>query len=253
MYLPPLQAMHDSQVYTNGDVTIHPNAAIAPGVLLQASPGSSIIIAAGACIGMGAVLHSYDGILEIQEGASLGAGVLVIGAGIIGSSACIGAQCTLLNTSVEAKVLVPSGSVLGDSSRQPQPEAEELTQAIVAKATPEPKSEPPLLDPLPDPWQAAQSVPEPVNFSAPPSASESDGLNSFKYPENSHIGSNPFKYPDSLNISLSQTTESNGSTDKTAKVVEKTPNVVHGQAYVHDLLSTLLPNRSRSVSPSPDS
>ena len=240
--------MHDSQVYISGDVTIHPNAAIAPGVLLQASPGSSIIIAAGACIGMGAVLHSYDGILEIQEGASLGAGVLMVGAGIIGANACIGSQCTLLNTSVEAKVLVPSGSVLGDSSRQPQAEAEELTQPIVTVA---PEPEP--LDPLPDPWGASQPVSEPANFSAPPPASESNGFNSFKYPESSNIGSNPFKYPDSPNVSLSQTTQSNAGTDETEKVAQKTPNVVHGQAYVHDLLSTLLPNRSRSVSPSPDS
>lgn len=255
MYLPPLQAMHDSQVYISGDVTIHPNAAIAPGVLLQAAPGSSIIIAAGVCIGMGAVLHSCDGILEIQEGASLGAGVLIVGAGIIGSSACIGSQCTLLNTSVEAKALVPSGSVLGDSSRQTQPEVEELPQPIItAKAIPEPQApEPQALDPLPDPWGAAQSGPEPVNFSAPPPANESSSFNSFKYPESSHLGSNPFKYPDSPKVSLSQTTQSNAGTDETEKAVEKTPNVVHGQAYVHDLLSTLLPNRSRSVSPSPDS
>jgi carbon dioxide concentrating mechanism protein CcmN len=254
VYLPPLQAMHDSQVYISGDVTIHPNAAIAPGVLLQASPGSSIIIAAGVCIGMGAVLHSCDGILEIQEGASLGAGVLMVGAGIIGSSACIGSQCTLFNTSVEAKALVPSGSMLGDSSRQTQPEAEALTQPIIAEATPEPQPpEPQALDPLPDPWGAAQSIPEPTNFSAPPPVNESSDFNSFKYPESSHIGSNPFKYPDSPTVSFSQPTESNAGTDVTEKAVEKTPNVVHGQAYVHDLLSTLLPNRSRSVSPSPDS
>ncbi len=258
MYLPPLQAMHDSQVYISGDVTIHPNAAIAPGVLLQASPGSSIIIAAGACIGMGAVLHSYDGILEIQEGASLGAGVLMVGAGIIGTNACIGSQCTLLNTSVETKILVPSGSVLGDGSRQVQPEAEAVAPPapIISTAVPEAKP----LDPLPDPWisaaaqPVAQPVPEPANFSVPSlPVSEGNDFNTFKYPENSHLGSNPFKYPDSPNLSLSSVTEGNTAIDETENVLEKTPNVVHGQAYVHDLLSTLLPNRSRSVSPSPDS
>jgi carbon dioxide concentrating mechanism protein CcmN len=246
VYLPPLQAMHDSQVYISGDVTIHPNAAIAPGVLLQASPGSSIIIAAGVCIGMGAVLHSCNGILEIQEGASLGAGVLVVGAGTVGANACIGSQCTLLNTSVETKVLVPSGSVLGDSSRQIKTE-EELPQAIMSAAAPPP------LDPLPDPWGASPAVSEPAHFSAPTLASESNGFNSFKYPENAQIGSNPFRYPDSPNGGLSQTAESITAANKTEKAPEKTPGIVHGQAYVHDLLSTLLPNRSRSELPSPDS
>jgi carbon dioxide concentrating mechanism protein CcmN len=259
VYLPPLQAMHDSQVYISGDVTIHPNAAIAPGVLLQASPGSSIIIAAGACIGMGAVLHSYDGILEIQEGASLGAGVLMVGAGVIGANACIGSQCTLLNTSVETKILVPSGSVLGDGSRQLQPEAEAVTPPTVPiSSAAVPEAAP--LAPLPDPWisaaaqPVAQPISEPSNFSVPSlSVSESNDFNTFKYPENSHVGSNPFKYPDSPSLSLSSVTEGNTAIDETEKVLEKTPNVVHGQAYVHDLLSTLLPNRSRSVSPSPDS
>jgi carbon dioxide concentrating mechanism protein CcmN len=248
VYLPPLQAMHDSQVYISGDVTIHPNAAIAPGVLLQASPGSSIIIAAGVCIGMGAVLHACDGILEIQEGVSLGAGVLMVGAGMIGANACIGSQCTLLNTSVEGKVLVPSGSVLGDGSRQIQPEAEALTPPIIGAVAPESKT----LDPLPDPWAASQPVLEPANFSAPPPESERNGSNSFKYPESAQIGANPFKYPDSSGHRFSQTTESSAA-HETAKAIEKPSSVVHGQAYVHDLLSTLLPNRSRSVSPSPDS
>ncbi|MGB8703381.1 MAG: hypothetical protein WCD18_28525, partial [Thermosynechococcaceae cyanobacterium] len=70
MYLPPLQAKQDSRICINGDVSIHPSAAIAPGVLLQANPGSQIIVGAGACIGMGAVLHAHEGILTIQDGAS---------------------------------------------------------------------------------------------------------------------------------------------------------------------------------------
>jgi carbon dioxide concentrating mechanism protein CcmN len=122
MYLPPIQAMQDTQVHVSGDVTIHPGAVIAPGVLFMANEGSKIIIAAGACIGMGSVLHAAEGTIEVLEGANLGAGVLVVGSGTIGKNACIGTSCTLLNTSVPAQTMVSPGSVLGDRSRKVQPQ-----------------------------------------------------------------------------------------------------------------------------------
>jgi carbon dioxide concentrating mechanism protein CcmN len=237
VYLPPLQAMHDSQVYISGDVSIDPSAAIAPGVLLQASPGSAITIAAGVCIGMGAVLHACEGTLEIQAGASLGAGVLLVGAGVIGPNACIGAQSTLLNTSVEGKLLVPSGSVLGDRSRKIQLESEAVPPVI---------STPPVPEPTPE---TTPAPPEPTpSFQAP--KSQENGSSSFKYPELTNIGANPFKYPEHQKISLNSTPENNGTTEE--KVLDKVPTIIHGQAYVHDLLSTLLPNRSRPLSPSSD-
>jgi carbon dioxide concentrating mechanism protein CcmN len=152
MYLPPLQAMHDTQVHVSGDVTIHPDAVIAPGVLFVANEGSKIIIAAGACIGMGSVLHAAEGTIEVLEGANLGAGVLVVGSGTIGKNACIGTSCTLLNTSVPAQTMVSPGSVLGDRSRKVQSEAK-------ATATPEPQpTETPNL--FKDPW--ATKVTEPA-------------------------------------------------------------------------------------------
>jgi carbon dioxide concentrating mechanism protein CcmN len=236
VYSPPLQAMHDSQVYISGDVTIDPSAAIAPGALLQASEGSSITIAAGVCIGMGAVLHACGGTLEIQTGASLGAGVLIVGAGIIGPNVCIGAQSTLLNTSLEGNVLVPSGSVLGDRSRQIQLEAE---------IVPPVSSTPPIPEPAPE-TTPAPPAPTP-SFQAP---ERQENGSSFKYPEPTHIGANPFKYPEHQKMSLNLTPENNGTTEE--KVLEKVPTIIHGKAYVHDLLSTLLPNRSRPLSPSSD-
>jgi carbon dioxide concentrating mechanism protein CcmN len=243
VYLPPLQAMHDSQVYISGDVTIHPNAAIAPGVLLQAAPGSSIIVAAGACIGMGAVLHAYEGTIEIQEGASIGAGALIVGAGTIGAGACIGSLSTLLDTTVDEKVMVPSGSILGDRSRQLQPEAE-LPQPVIP-----PSQEPSPAAPSPDPWVAAPT-PAPAQAAQPPET-QTNGSAGFKYPEGISIGANPFKYPEHPSIGLSQTEQSNGVAANTAP--EKANKTVHGQSYVNDLLSTLLPNRKSQMSPSPDS
>lgn len=115
---PPLHSVSDAQFYVSGDVTIHPNAAIAPGVLLQADPESQIIIADGVCIGMGAVLHAHQGTLEVGEGANIGSAVLIVGQGTVGTNACIGSMTTILNYSVRVGEVVPPGSLLGDTSRQ---------------------------------------------------------------------------------------------------------------------------------------
>jgi carbon dioxide concentrating mechanism protein CcmN len=117
MKVPPLQPMLHDQVQVSGDVTIHPSAAIAPSVLLQADPGSRIIIAAGVCIGMGCVLHAHQGTLEVCEGASLAAGVLLIGRGQIGSQANIGAATTIFNSDVPPRHVLPSGSLIGSYGR----------------------------------------------------------------------------------------------------------------------------------------
>jgi carbon dioxide concentrating mechanism protein CcmN len=112
-----MQSLHpalDSNSYIQGDVTIEPGVVIAPGVLLQAGPNSRIIIGAGACLGMGVILQVHEGTLEIQAGASLGAGVLVVGSGKIGSNACIGTTSTLLNPSVEPSQVIAPGSLLGE-------------------------------------------------------------------------------------------------------------------------------------------
>lgn len=118
MYLPSLHPISNSHFYVSGDVTIHPSAAIAPGVLLQADPESQIIIAAGVCVGMGAVLHAHQGVLEVGEGANIGTGVLLVGKGKIGTNACIGSMTTILNSSVGWGEVVSPGSLIGDASRQ---------------------------------------------------------------------------------------------------------------------------------------
>lgn len=118
MPLPPLHAVSNSQYYLNGNVTIQEGAAIAPGVILQTDADSRIIIAAGVCIGMGAILQAHQGTIAVETGAILGAGVLVIGKGTIGANACVGTATTLYNSSIDAGQVVPSGSLLGDKGRQ---------------------------------------------------------------------------------------------------------------------------------------
>lgn len=136
MYSPPLQPLCNSQSYVSGDVTIDPSAVIGPGVLLAAEPNSRIVIAAGVCIGMGTIIHAQEGSVEVESGAVVGAGVLVVGSGKIGANACVGSCTTILYSSVESKQVISPGSLLGDKSRstldvttiEVTPEAEEKTE-----------------------------------------------------------------------------------------------------------------------------
>ena len=147
MSVPPLHPPSSLETYMRGDVTIHPSAAIAPGVLIQAEPNSRIIIKAGVCIGMGTVLHAYQGTLEIQESVNLGAGVLIIGHGTIGANACIGSSTTIFNCSIETGEVVPPGSLCGDTSRKagktkdPEPEPEPPSQTVADSRSPKPTAD----------------------------------------------------------------------------------------------------------------
>lgn len=117
MHLSLLPPISNSQVYVKGDVSIHETASIAPGAIVQADPGSKIIIAAGVCIGMGVILHAHKGNIEVETGAILGAGVLVVGTAKIGANACLGAATTIWNSSVERSQILPAGSLIGDKGR----------------------------------------------------------------------------------------------------------------------------------------
>lgn len=118
MHLPSLPLSRNADVYVQGDVSIDPSAAIATGVILRAEPDSQIIIAAGVCIGAGSILHAYQGTLEVEACANLGAGVLIVGKGKIGANASIGALTTICNASLAPAQVVPAASLLGDRGRQ---------------------------------------------------------------------------------------------------------------------------------------
>jgi carbon dioxide concentrating mechanism protein CcmN len=118
MHLPTLPLLSNSHVYVEGDVSIDASAAIAAGVILRADPDSKIIIAAGVCIGMGSILHAQGGTLEVESGANLGSGVLIVGKGKTGANACVGSLATIWNDSIKPWQVVPSGSVVGYGGRQ---------------------------------------------------------------------------------------------------------------------------------------
>ncbi|HAC63470.1 MAG TPA: transferase [Cyanothece sp. UBA12306] len=117
MSLPLVQPPIQSDICVIGDVTIHEGAVVAPGTILQASPNSRIVIREGACIGMGTLINAYQGDIEIQSGAMLGAGVLVVGQCQIGKNSCIGSSTTIINTSIDSGAVIDPGSLIGDTSR----------------------------------------------------------------------------------------------------------------------------------------
>jgi len=175
MYLSPLQLSSNSQILMSGDVVVNDGAAIAPGVILQADPGSRISIAAGACIGMGVILHAREGNLDIGAGVILGAGVLVVGSGTIGANACIGAATTLLDPCIPQMQILPAGSLIGDSSRQVVAEATapENAEAITPQVDrPINPPEPPETQPQTPP-ETAVEPPESNGAGPPPQPAES--------------------------------------------------------------------------------
>lgn len=188
----------------SGDVVVNEGAAIAPGVILQAEPGSRISIAAGACIGMGVILHAREGTLEIEAGVILGAGVLVVGAGKIGANACIGAGTTLIDPCIDQMQIMPAGSLMGDTSRQASAEA---TAAAPTAAPTSPETAeattPPVAPPI-EPPSPAQTPPQ----TAPETATDA--------PE---------------------------STAPEPPQPGETPTILYGQAHINRLLGTLFPHR----------
>lgn len=166
-----LQPISTSHYYVNGDVTIQAGVAIAPGVLLQADPNSRIIVKTGACIGLGAVLHAQNGVLEVGEGANIGAEVLLIGQVTIGANACVGVATTVFNSAVGWGQIIPPGSLIGDTGRSPQAalEAEPL-QATDTVTYPAPAS-PGITPTAPEP----PGVIEPIGEN--PGAVENPGMN----------------------------------------------------------------------------
>jgi carbon dioxide concentrating mechanism protein CcmN len=188
----------------SGDVVVNEGAAIAPGVIMQAEPGSRISIAAGACIGLGVILHAREGTLEIEAGVILGAGVLVVGAGKIGANACIGAGTTLIDPCIDQMQIMPAGSLIGDTSRQPEASATAAapTAAPTSPETPE-ATAPPVAPPI-EPPSPPQTPPQ----TAPETATDAPESTAAEPPQPGEM-----------------------------------PTILYGQAHINRLLGTLFPHR----------
>ncbi len=142
MLLQPLHSVNYSDFHVSGDVTIHPNVAIAAGVLIQADPGSQIMIESGTCIGMGTIIHACKGVIAIKSGVTIGSGVLIVGAATIGANACVGSMTTVFNQSIPAAEFVLAGSLLISSKKSTQkPETAKTSSVFATTETPKITSE----------------------------------------------------------------------------------------------------------------
>ena len=141
-------------VHLDGNVSIDPTAAIAPGVLLQAEADSRITIGAGVCIGAGTIIHASGGNIDIGAGVCIGRGVLIVGSGGIDRNACIGAGTTIFNPQIEAGDVIPTHSILGDTSRGEVSVEEETPDLPAPAADPPPADPPDLWDPE-DAWNTS--------------------------------------------------------------------------------------------------
>ena len=141
-------------VHLDGNVSIDPTAAIAPGVLLQAEADSRITIGAGVCIGAGTIIHASGGNIDIGAGVCIGRGVLIVGSGGIDRNACIGAGTTIFNPQIEAGDVIPTHSILGDTSRGEVSVVEETPDLPAPAADPPPADPPDLWDPE-DAWNTS--------------------------------------------------------------------------------------------------
>ncbi len=213
MHLPPVQPVSLSEIYVSGDVTIDDSAVVAPGTILQAAANSRIIIGPGVCLGVGVILNASQGALEIEGGAIIGSGVLIIGTGKIGRNACVGSLSTIFNSSVPSQSIVPAGSVI----TQQEPPTD-LDQELSTS-----------------PWE---SEPEPLVSNQTPPSSPTNPESSVsdepadKGPE--AVEENPPTAPAVAVTTPSVETESNA---------ESKQSPVVGQVYINQLLVTLFPER----------
>lgn len=267
----PTSPLDRDRVYISGDVTIHPSAAIAPGVVLQADENSRIAIADGACLGLGVVLHAHHGNIHVNAGANLGAGVLVVGACTIGTYANVGAASTLLDCDVAADCVLPAGSVLGDRSRHLDRDPPATRQAATGRDLPpgnpdngaSARPSAPTPEPESDPW--ATPAPNPSH----PSSAPRDAANEASSPERSRdpndadpndANSHDNATPVAAERSPSDTSETDPAApeDETRDTPDETTEspapqrLVYGQVHLKRILTTLFPHAHRFDSVSED-
>jgi len=250
----PLVSDHSCLI---GNVTIHPQAAIAAGVVIQAAEDSQVIIEAGACIGVGVVIKAYHGTIVIEQGAVLGARVLIIGQGRIGNHACVGAATTIFNSSVESMLVINAYSVLGDFSRFVDLEIVE-NSSINEQVNPSISTE--INEEIKDPWDDQSSDQLNQNFVEPLNGqTESEKLGEtlstleqenliVQLEETQEVLSETFTSvvdevePQLINISESLT--ENSSENLETEINPESPKApVVGKVYINNLLLTLFPHR----------
>jgi carbon dioxide concentrating mechanism protein CcmN len=258
MSVPPLRLGSCFESYISGEVIIHKSAVIAPGVILQAAPNSKIIVGAGVCIGMGSIIQVDRGTIEIQAGASLGAGFLMVGEGKIGSNACIGAATTVFRSSVASAQVIQPGSILGYCDRHNR-HIKSITENQI-----EDQNQIPSKNPTAETTQVKQEVSD-INDDLW-GLSDSQQTQPQTQPQTNN-GSAPSRSQstDSNNIPVANQNQSSEDSAKPQTSTEATEpvessltstdtlgNHVYGQSSVQRLLVTLFPHRQSLNRPLPE-
>ena len=255
MSVPPLRLYNNFETFFSGEVIIHASAVIAPGVIMQAAPNSKIIIGSGVCIGMGSILQVDTGTLEIESGANLGAGFLMVGAGKIGTNACIGSATTVFRSSVAEGKVVPAGSVIGDTSRtfsepspkemngrvkQPQlPVTEQVEQAKETEAADEPEEVKEIVSNTSN----ASNGTKPSIYTTPPVTPS----------PRPYVSPSPISYFSPIKDSTDLTQETDSLEESTNANSNGAGNHIYGRSNVKSLLTTLFPHRQTLDTPHDES
>jgi carbon dioxide concentrating mechanism protein CcmN len=256
MSVPLLRLSNNFDTYISGEVTIHPSAVLAPGVILQAAVNSKIVIGPGVCIGMGAILQVHEGTLEVEAGANLGAGFLMIGKGKIGANACIGSATTVFNYSVEPEQVVPPGSILGDTSRQIDPTNQLEPSTNNPTST---TNAPPPKEEENSSGGVKEKVVSSTNFSASAFVDfkQNKSISYFKSPATPESQPPPVEEPtNDTNSTLGESQESTEDHSDISQPAVESPNgfgtQIYGQGSISRLLTTLFPHRQSLNDPNPD-
>ena len=275
MTVPPLRLYNNFETFFSGEVIIHASAVIAPGVIMQAAPNSKIIIGSGVCIGMGSILQVDTGILEIESGANLGAGFLMVGAGKIGTNACVGSATTIFRASVESGKVVPAGSIIGNNGRsfdepstepstkemngrveQPQlPVAEQLEQAEETEEADEPVEVEEIISDTSDTSNTsnASNGTKPSIYTTPPVTPS----------PRPYVSPSPISYFSLTKDSTEEVVSSseNSAEEHTTEESLEEPansnsngmgNHIYGRSSIKSLLVTLFPHRQSLDEPLPE-
>ncbi|MEA5571588.1 transferase [Calothrix sp. UHCC 0171] len=254
MSVPPLRLGSSFESYISGEVIIHKSAVIAPGVILQAAPNSKIIIGAGVCVGMGSIIQADTGTLEIETGANLGAGFLMVGEGKIGANACIGAATTVFRCSVASGQVIQPGSILAYCDRHSRQIIEAITENPLENQIP---ASHPTTGNIPeqhdindDLWGLPDSSPtitqktSQTDNGSQPSLSQSPASNITPVANQNHSSED--------STQPQTTTETSETPESSLTSTDTLGNHVYGQSSVQRLLITLFPHRQSLNKPSPE-
>ncbi|MGB3636008.1 MAG: transferase [Rivularia sp. (in: cyanobacteria)] len=265
MSVPPLRLYNNFETFFSGEVIIHASAVIAPGVIMQAAPNSKIIIGSGVCIGMGSILQVDTGTLEIESGANLGAGFLMVGAGKIGTNACIGSATTVFRSSVAEGKVVPAGSVIGDISRTfTEPSPKEMNARVKQPQLPvtEQVEQPKETEAAHEPEEVEEIVSNTNNASNTNNTNNGTKPSIYTTPPvtpspRPYFSPSPISYFSPVKDSTDLTQETDSLEDCAEEPTNANSNGagnhIYGRSNVKSLLTTLFPHRQTLDTPHDES